>query len=274
MDRHPLMFEVASLDFVAVDDEQTRVREDAFFFREMPYGFDLFIASVLPHIMFANDELIDLSLRTVIETGKNFDEDGNAIYLFDKRFMLANCLTLHHHQPAVVARYAVDKECGIQNADITVGKVKLTRTLSYQEYNELPEYIQDSHRVKAMLDELLVSDPVLRMKIDTYLSDMKDRRQVKNIVLGTLSLFNHACTLAAKKEKVPFFRTYGYGPKRRFELCPRHATFNRPFRDPVGLINLTNLSRVIEEKPPLFSKLDLKKTLPRHPLWKSRFVRS
>lgn len=272
MDRHPLTLEEMSLDFVAVDEERTRVREDAFFFREMPYGFDLFITSVLPPVELADTAMLDLSLRLVVEHGKNVDKHGNSVCPFRKDFMLAHCLTPDHYTPAVVVRYAVDNERGIVGTDVTAGSVRLSHILSFEEYCQLPEARRATTRLKAMLDELAVSDPILQLKIDSYLNNMDDPRHTKNIVLGTLSLFNHACCLAAKQEKVPYFRACGLGPQRRFKFYPGHATFNRPFRDPVSLINLTNLSYALKGKPALLSALELRKALPRHPERKRRVL--
>lgn len=260
MDRHSVLIEELPLAFRTVDDAGTHLREDAFAFREMPYGFNLYIACIVPLAPLIDKLLLGDALEFVVAQRRRKKGERWACSPFFYRTPFKNNgLTVREPRLAIVVRYVVSNLIGIQGLDISVGRVKLAYTLTPEEYM-LAGYIRsDSERIKKMLDELLIPDEVDRKRMEVY----TERGTVhKDIRWGAIALFNYACKATALQEKVPFIGASKGEHRDYLELFPSRAIFSRPLRDPLGFINLTNLSSILQGHLPFFSSEDLLKALP------------
>lgn len=253
MDRHPLSIRGRHLPFRAVDNVGTILREDAFAFSEMPYGFDLYIASIIPPTPLTHPRILEEALL-ILHTSKNtIEKDKKWIELLhfcrNERFGDPGFST-SKEKPAVVARYAVAREGGVKEIDLTAGRVQLEQVFTSEQYLDDGHIQADSRRLKAMLEELEISDNDReRERVEAYAKKSVD----KDIREGMSALFSSACRLAAVKQEIPFVGIVRDGGRVYLEFSPTKAVFGRSLRDPLGFINLMNLGMSLQGKVPPFS---------------------
>lgn len=238
--------------FCSIDSSHTHIREDGFYTSHSPSRQVLTIASPMPALKEVGAYEVErslLELQTATYTRLSMPRS------YKERM----CLNTKKHRQSVVVEYVWDVETRDIKASVGLFRTKLSNIFTFENYTQSTSFERDMAVLSTMLSQFELP-PAIQRRVLGFSRTPSD--EAYRVVESILYLFNLLCRTYALKNGIPFLGKERDGLKVLFVKHSPNASFNKVFRDPVSLINMSNIVAHLEGKPIIFTHEGLTKILP------------
>lgn len=226
------------ITLLAVDEEQTLCREDAFLLDESSVGetIRLRIACVIPPS--------DIKIRTQPFLHNIFTSGGqNPEFFISYEDRIHAGLSCKEPKKAIIVTLEFS-EGGEFTTSFSIEKT-LIKVSDYQSFTLLPEFPRIQHGI----EEFLYQDPHVYWKYESKHTEQNwssEKTPARRLIAGTSMMLNKVLSHYAFKNKIETFKLSPNGLTWR---CHQEARFRNPLRRSVSFVNLLNLVATIEGEP-------------------------
>lgn len=236
----------------SIDSSHTHVREDGFCTSRSPSRQVLTIASPVPALKEVGAYEVERSLFEL-------QIAADTRLLMSRGYKERMCLNTKKHRQSVVVEYVWDAETRDINASVGLFRTKLGNIFTFENYTRSTSFERDIDVLSTMLSQFELPPAIQRRALGF---SRTPSAEASRVVTTILYLFNLLCRTYALKNGIPFLGKERDGQKVLFVKHSPNASFNRVFRDPVSLINMSNIVAHLEGKPIIFTHERLAKILP------------
>ena len=231
--------------FLAIDEKDTHVSEDAIRFIDYGDLKQLQIIAVVPYGLNLPTYMYESALQNISDCF-NIKKEKRSLFSakYRRKFSLSNKTPMS----VISATFVLNKRYITRDFSVEIPKTPLVTTLS-----ALVDKIDyDSYREKNLRNMISICAFVTSYLETTGKTHLKSRAKKLHVTnrewqtRALLDLFNHACRVKCREMKVPYYNLNIQ--TKEIWVNDGHAIFNKPLRNYLSYVNSLNLFAALNEQ--------------------------
>lgn len=216
----------------AIDQPDTRIREDAFSFERCWDGTSVLkVMVVIPDFSKLIPGNVDMTIA----------DPWHNMRLFQNNDLRNTSFYLNKERKALIATFRLSKDYKLLEESLAIGKVTLQNKHSFDGHDKRFDFYFWEAKT-ALLSILKTRETIYRkLKYIENNDTVINFGPSSSFIFGTTSLFNQTCRRFARSNNIPFIAFANNQRNPRYQVSMGFAHYNKPLRNPCSLINLLNL---------------------------------
>ncbi len=239
---------------LALDPVGAMVREDGFFVEENETGWVLVVVGIIPPLRFLNTEVVDMCLKNL-----PYSKMPQSINLFNRDIKRYFGLREGVSTPVIAVKFSVSYTGEVFSENVFPSSA----TVSWIQHGDHQEE-EICNKAKNLIDLIYKKHKHTLARRSFHwcfrYHDGSDFMYDQQLVHSLCDLFNDACRNFCRVNGIPFFDFLKR--KNTLLISPiEYGRFNRPLRDVLSLINVSNLQNFLNEERPIVTEEEMKKAV-------------